>query len=48
MNDECENCERSLKGGVYVSAWEDGDNEYPYVICPYCGHKNILYVEDDD
>ena len=40
---ECENCGGSLDRGDYISPWEDGDNEYGYVICPYCRHKNVRY-----
>ena len=40
---ECENCGLSLNGGDYHAPWEDGDNEYGYVECPHCSHKNVRY-----
>ena len=48
MSDTCENCGWSLKGGEYVSPWEDGDNEYGYIICPHCRHENIDWTTDDE
>lgn len=41
--DTCENCGQSLKGSEFSAPWEDGDNEYAYVRCKYCGYKNIVY-----
>ena len=46
--DECINCQQDLSGGVYTAPWEDGDNEYGYVICPHCGAKNIDCASGDD
>lgn len=40
---ECINCGGSLSGGSYTGPWEDGDNEYGYVICPHCRCKNSRY-----
>ena len=50
MNDYCVCCGRSLKNGTLTLPWEDGDNKYAYVTCPYCGEENIQegYGEDDD
>lgn len=47
---ECENCGQSLDRGVLTLPWEDGNNPYAYVTCPYCGHENTVcgYSEDDD
>lgn len=45
--DECENCGRSLEGGSFTLPWEDDDNMYAYIICPYCRHKNTIYEDDD-
>lgn len=47
---ECENCGQSLARGVLTLPWEDGNNPYAYVTCPYCGHENTVYGygEDDD
>ena len=44
----CINCQKSLQGGVLTLPWEDGDNEYAYVTCPYCRYENIVegYGED--
>lgn len=41
----CINCTRSLRGGEYTDAWEDGNNEYAYVICPHCRCKNEIYED---
>lgn len=38
--DHCYNCGGSLRGGEYISPWEDGSNEYGYWICPHCGAVN--------
>ncbi len=46
--DECINCQQDLLGGVYTAPWEDGDNEYGYVICPHCGAKNRDWASGDD
>lgn len=40
---ECINCGYSLQGGSYTLPWEDGNNEYGYVICPHCRCKNEEY-----
>lgn len=40
----CEVCQNSYAGGTLVTRWEDGNNDYAYVVCPYCRHKN--YWED--
>ena len=40
---ECESCGLSLYGGDYHAPWEDGDNEYGYIKCPHCSHKNVRY-----
>ena len=47
---ECENCGQSLDRGVLTLPWEDGNNPYAYVTCPYCRHENTVYGygEDDD
>ena len=39
----CINCGYSLRGGSYTGPWEDGNNEYGYVICPHCRCKNERY-----
>lgn len=46
----CESCGQPLNKGVLTLPWEDGDNPYAYVQCPYCGYKNIMegYGSDDD
>lgn len=46
--DTCINCEMPLDGGVLILPWEDGDNEYAYVICPHCGAENIQYGYGED
>ena len=48
--DTCEICGQSLQWGELTLPWEDGDNKYAYVRCPYCGYENIKYGygEDDD
>ena len=48
--DTCENCGQSLSDGERTLPWEDGNNEYAYVRCKYCGYKNIKYGfgGDDD
>ncbi len=45
----CESCGQSLADGDFSAPWEDGNNEYAYVRCRQCGHKNIKYGcgEDD-
>lgn len=45
---DCLNCQQSLEGAVLTLPWEDGDNEYAYVTCPYCRYENIVegYGED--
>ena len=50
QTDMCVNCGRSLLGAYLTLTWEDGDNEYAYVICPHCRYRNILYGygEDED
>lgn len=46
----CETCHRFLEGGELTLPWEDGDNKYAYVTCPYCGWNNVQYGygEDED
>ncbi|MBO3091673.1 Sec23/Sec24 zinc finger-containing protein [Schleiferilactobacillus harbinensis] len=46
----CENCGQSLAGGSHYLPWEDGSNEHAYIVCPYCGTKNVVYGfgGDDD
>ncbi len=44
---ECENCGRSLEEALLTLPWEDDDNMYAYKTCPFCGHKNIIYDDDD-
>lgn len=48
--DACKNCGQFLQRGELSPPWEEGDNKYAYVRCPYCGNKNIKYGygEDDD
>jgi DNA-directed RNA polymerase subunit RPC12/RpoP len=49
-NRTCERCQSSLSGGDSSLPWSDGDNPHAYIICPSCGHKNVLYGafgEDD-
>lgn len=46
--DRCINCGQDLSEGVYTAPWEDGDNEYGYVICPHCRTKNIDWTSGDD
>lgn len=48
--DICERCGRPLDNGELTLPWENGDNPYAYVTCPYCGAKNTQdgYGEDDD
>ena len=50
LTNHCRNCGNSLEGGYYTDPWEDGDNEYGYWICPYCGAINEDWnsVDDDD
>ena len=43
----CRNCGLPLTGGEYVPAWEDGDNPYAYIECPYCHYANSLRGFDD-
>lgn len=38
----CVVCQYPLAGGMFVSRWEDGNNDYSYVVCPHCRHKNIM------
>lgn len=45
---ECINCQCDLEGGEYVAPWEEGDNEYGYVICPCCGCHNTDWASGDD
>jgi len=40
---ECESCGQSLSRGEISAPWEDGDNTYAYIKCPYCDHRNIKY-----
>ena len=44
----CDYCGLSLSGGDYTGAREDGNNAYPYVICPHCRHKKILWQFGDE
>lgn len=46
----CLKCGREIRKATLSLPWEDGDNPYAYVRCPYCGYKNIQsgYGEDDD
>ena len=46
---ECPYCGCPLEKLELTLPWEDGDNDYAYVICPDCGAKIILdgYGEDD-
>lgn len=44
---ECENCGRSLEGGSFTLPWEEDDNMYAYIICPYCRHKSTIYEDED-
>jgi len=44
----CESCGQSLSRGDFSLPWEDGNNAYAYVRCPYCGHKNIKYGYGED
>lgn len=39
----CTSCDIPIgSGGEFVSAWEDGNNEEPYVKCPHCGFKDVF------
>lgn len=40
---DCESCQQALSGSVRVAPWEDGDNEYGYIRCRHCQHKNVIY-----
>lgn len=46
----CLKCGQEIKRAILTLPWEDGDNPYAYVRCPYCGYENIQagYGEDDD
>lgn len=48
--DNCVSCGWPLEGGDLTLPWEDGDNEFAYIICPHCGAENTVYGygEDDD
>ena len=46
--DKCESCGQSLYRCALAFPWEDGNNEYAYVRCRYCGHKNIKYGYGED
>lgn len=48
MDNECEICQASLKDGERYLPYEDGSNEYAYIVCPECGHKNIMYGFGED
>ncbi len=50
MIDRCASCGRSILSGELTLPWEDGDNAYAYVTCPYCGFENIQegFGADDD
>ena len=48
MPTECEHCGMPLNGASYTLPWEDDDNPYGYYTCPYCGHQNVDYTDDDD
>ena len=37
----CISCGQSISRGYLTVPWEDGDNPYAYVRCPYCGYENI-------
>ena len=44
--EDCIKCGMSLSGGDLTLPWEDDDNPNAYVICPHCGYKNTVYVDD--
>ena len=50
MTIRCASCDRSISNGELTLPWEDGDNSYAYVTCPYCRYENIVegFGEDDD
>jgi RNase P subunit RPR2 len=46
---ECESCQQTLtEKAVLTLPWEDGNNRYAYVRCPWCGHKNTVYGYGED
>ena len=48
LGEHCYNCGADLSGGIYVSPWEDGSNEYGYWVCPNCRAINTDWNSSDD
>ena len=44
----CVRCDHSLDAGDHYMRYEDGSNNYAYIICPSCKHKNIQYGFGED
>lgn len=38
----CISCGQSLSHSISYLPWEDGSNEYAYIICSNCGCKNLF------
>ena len=39
---QCVRCDRSMTGGEFIAAWEDGSNADAYTACPRCGYQNLF------
>ena len=44
---DCASCGWPLDDSPYTMKWEDGDNEYGYWTCRYCGYEHEDYSDDD-
>lgn len=39
---QCARCDKSMAGGEFTAAWENGNNADAYITCPNCGYRETF------